>query len=62
MVKKINSDTISIKTLLDKGYAQDCICRLLGLKKQKVSYLANTHIKTEIKRRIKLNKQYKKIF
>ena len=60
MVKKINSDAIAIKTLLDKGYTQARICRLLGLKKQKVSYWANTPIKTEIKRRTKLNEEYKK--
>ena len=42
MVKKINRDAIAIKTLLDKGYTQARICRLLGLKKQKVSYWANT--------------------
>ena len=58
--KKINRDAIAIKTLLDKGYTQARICRLLGLKKQKVSYWANTPIKTEIKRRTKLNEQYKK--
>lgn len=60
MVKKINSDAIAIKTLLDKGYTQARICRLLGLKKQKVSYWANTPIKMDIKRRTKLNEQYKK--
>ena len=60
MVKKINRDAIAIKTLLDKGYTQARICRLLRLKKQKVSYWANTPIKTEIKRRTKLNEQYKK--
>ena len=60
MVKKINRDAIAIKTLLDKGYTQARICRLLGLKKQKVSYWANTPIKTEIKRRTQLNEQYKK--
>ena len=60
MVKKINSDAIGLKTLLDKGYTQALIYRLLGLKKQKVSYWTNTPIKKEIKRRTKINDEYKK--
>ena len=39
---------LSNLSLLDKGYTQARICRLLGLKKQKVSYWENTPIKTEI--------------
>ena len=60
MVKKINRDAESIKKLLSLGYKQKDIVILLNLKKQKVSYWANTPIKTEIKRRTKLNEQYKK--
>ena len=60
MVKKINSDAITIKQLLAKGYTQAKICRMLGLKKQKVSYWAKTPIKYEIKRRTKLDEKYKK--
>ena len=60
MVKKINHDAITIKKLLSKGYTQARICRLLGLKKQKVSYWAKTPIKYEIKRKTKLDEKYKK--
>ena len=59
MGKRINNDAITIKALLSKGYTQARICRMLGLKKQKVSYWANTPIKMEIKRRTKLNREYK---
>ena len=38
MGKKINNDAITIKALLSKGYTQARICRMLKLKKQKVSY------------------------
>ena len=60
MVKKINHDVITIKKLLSKRYTQARICRLLGLKKQKVSYWAKTPIKYEIKRKTKLDEKYKK--
>ena len=60
MVKKINHDAITIKKLLSKGYTQARICRLLGLKKQKVSYWAKMPIKYEIKRKTKLDEKYKK--
>jgi len=59
MGKRINNDAIAIKTLLRKGYTQARICRILGLKKQKVSYWANTPITMEIKRRTKLSDEYK---
>ena len=59
MGKKINNDAITIKALLSKGYTQARICRMLKLKKQKVSYWANTPINMEIKRRTKLNEEYK---
>ena len=59
MGKRINKDAITIKTLLRKGYTQARICRILGLKKQKVSYWANTPITMENKRRTKLNDEYK---
>ena len=60
MVKKVNEDAIAIKKLLAKGYSQVKICRILGLKKQKVSYWAKTPIKNEIIRRTKLDEKYKK--
>ena len=60
MVKKLNHDAITIKKLLSKGYTQARICRMLGLKKQKVSYWANTQIKYEIKRKTKLDEKFKK--
>ena len=59
MGKRINNDAITIKTLMRKGYTQAPICRMLGLKKQKVSYWANTPINMEIKRPTKLNEEYK---
>ena len=49
MVKKINHDVITIKKLLSKGYTQARICRLLGLKKQKVSYWAKTLLNMKLK-------------
>ena len=60
MGKKINHDAITIKKLLSKGYTQARICRMLGLKKQKVSYWAQTPIKYEVKRITKLDEKYKK--
>ena len=60
MVKKLNHDAVAIKKLLSKGYTQARICRMLGLKKQKVSYWAKTPIKNEIIRRTKLDEKYKK--
>jgi len=46
--------------LFAKGYTQVKICRILGLKKQKVSYWAKTPIKNEIIRHTKLDEKYKK--
>ena len=60
MGKRINHDAIAIKKLLSKGYTQVQICRILGLKKQKVSYWANNPLNMEIHRRTKLNEEYKK--
>ena len=60
MVKKLNHDAVAIKKLLSKGYTQARICRMLGLKKQKVSYWAKTPIKYEIKRKTKLDEKFKK--
>ena len=45
MVKKINKDALMIKELLNKGFRQCEISRLLGLKKEKVYYWAKTEIK-----------------
>ena len=54
MVKKINEDAMKIKKLLEKGLSQKQISKLLGLKKQKVSYWANHDMKTIPSRRKKL--------
>ena len=45
MVKKINKDSLMIKELLNKGLRQCQIARLLGIKKEKVSYWSRTEIK-----------------
>ena len=55
MVKKLNRDAFLIKLLLEKGIKQCDIVKLLHLKKQKVSYWANTELKNTQKRRKKLN-------
>ena len=58
MVKKINTDTIAIKTLLKKEMAPLKIARLLHISKQKVNYCKKTPIKTEQFRRKKLSYFY----
>ena len=55
MVKKVNRDALLIKILIEKGVKQKDIVKLLHVKRQKVSYWANTEIKTTQKRRRKLN-------
>ena len=46
MVKKINNDAITIKSLLEKGYTQYKIAKMLNISKQKVHYWARTEIKS----------------
>ena len=45
MVKKINKDALMIKELINKGMRQCEISRLLGIKKEKVSYWSRHEIK-----------------
>ena len=45
MVKKINNDAITIKSLLEKGYTQYKIAKMLNISNQKVHYWARTEIK-----------------
>ena len=46
MLKKINKDAITIKSLLINGYNQGNIAKMLNLSKQKVNYWALHKIKT----------------
>ena len=46
MVKKINNDAITIKSLLEKGYTQYKIAKILNISKQKVHYWVRTEIKS----------------
>ena len=46
MVKKINNDSITIKSLLEKGYTQYKIAKMLNISKQKVHFWARTEIKS----------------
>ena len=55
MVKKLNRDAFLIKTLLEKGFKQCEIVKLLKIKKQKVSYWAKTEIKKSQKKKKKLD-------
>ena len=57
MGKKINNDALVIKRLISEGMKQAKIAKLLGLKRQKVSYWANKPI-TEKKRKKKLSQFY----
>ena len=45
MVKKINKDALMIKELISKGLRQCEISRLLGIKKEKVSYWVRHELK-----------------
>ena len=58
MVKKLNKDALMIKALLNKVFRQCEISRLLGLKKEKVSYWAKTEIKFSQRKPKKLNDFY----
>ena len=58
MVKKINQDAVPIKSLLSKGYKQADIVKILKVSKQKVHYWVKNPVRTEQKRRKKLNVQY----
>ena len=47
-MKKINEDALMIKAILNKGYREWEISRLLGLKKEKVYYWSKTEIKLSL--------------
>ena len=51
MVKKINRDGITIKSLLEQGFKQSQIAKMLSVSKQKVYYWMKVGIKTEQKRK-----------
>ena len=55
MVKKINKDSIAIKSLLNKGLKPIQVANLLGLSRQKVNYWKKNEIKTTQTRRKKLD-------
>lgn len=58
MGKKINRDGVTIKSLLNQRIKQAEIAEMLGVSKQKVHYWKKTEIKTEQKRKKKLDKKY----
>ena len=58
MVKKINKDALMIKELIRKGLRQCEISRLLGIKKEKVSYWSRHEIKENQYKRKKLKDIY----
>ena len=60
MVKKINSDAVTIKSLLKQGMQPIKIARLLKVLKQKVNYWKKTEIKYIQTRRKKLQPEYVK--
>ena len=51
MVKKINRDGITIKSLLNQGFKQGQIAKMLNISKQKVHYWMKVEIKTEQNRK-----------
>ena len=58
MVKKLNPDALMIKKLIKKGYKQCDISRILGIKKEKVSYWARHDLKNSQKKCKKLKDIY----
>ena len=58
MVKKLNPDALMIKKLIKKGYKQCDISRILGIKKEKVSYWARHDLKDSQKKCKKLKDIY----
>jgi len=58
MVKKINKDSIAIKTLLNKGMKPIEVANLLDVSKQKVNYWKRNEIKTIQTRRKKLDASF----
>ena len=58
MVKKLNKDAVAIKELLNKGYKQSQIVKILKIKKGKVCYWANNKIIEKQKRKKKLKQIY----
>ena len=57
MVKKVNQDGIKIKALHKAGHHPSSIARILKISKQKVNYWLKSEIKTEIKRKTKLDEE-----
>ena len=55
MVKKINKDSIAIKSLLSKGLKPIQVTNLLGVSRQKMNYWKKNEIKTTQTRRKKLD-------
>ena len=58
MVKKINKDAITIKSLLETGYSQYKVAKMLNLSKQKVNYWAHHDIDAVKNRRKKFRTFY----
>ena len=61
MVKKLNQLGVTIKNLLEQGYSQTWIAGKLRIRRQKVhywNYWKKTPLKTEQKRRRKLEDKY----
>ena len=58
MVKKLNQLGVTIKNLLEQGYSQTWIAGKLRIRRQKVHYWKKTRLKTEQKRRRKLEDKY----
>ena len=57
-MKIINNDAITIKSLLEKGYIQYKIAKMLNISKQKVLYWARTEIKSIQTRKKKFRNYY----
>lgn len=58
MVKKINKDSVAIKTLLNKGLKPIEVAKILGVSKQKVNYWRKNEIKSTQTRRKKLDMSF----
>ena len=57
MVRKLKSEWFTIKELYKSGFTPSQIARKKKISRQKVNYWLKKKIKTEIKRRTKLNKR-----
>ena len=58
MVKKINKDSVAIKTLLNKRLKSIEVAQILGVSKQKVNYWRKNEIKSTQTRRKKLDMSF----